>query len=147
MKVDYYNNIGIGTIAIASILNHFEKISISKSFLIIPFISHLELTNFLARERTNIKSIEELISKKTSYFSNFNKRFFDSLTLTFNSIQYLIDMSYADCTEGEIKALKILDYNSSMGGRAEKIFKASKNIAKVIDDSETNLYLNLRIEL
>lgn len=147
MKTDYYNNIGIGIVAISSVLNHVEELPASKAFLIVPFITHLGLTKFLASKKTNTKSIEELITQKTSCFSNFNKRYYGSLLLTMNAIQYLIDMEYIKITEGKFKKLKSLEFDIKMGGRADKIYKASANIAKILKGSENNLYLNLRIEL
>ena len=145
MRTDFYNNIGIGVIAISSIFNHCEELSVSKSFLIIPFITHFELTRFLANKRTNTKSIEELISQKTSCFSNFNKRYYDSLSLTINVIQYLIDMGYIELKDGNLKRIKILNYHKNMGGRADKIYKASENIARILRDTENRLYLRLRV--
>jgi hypothetical protein len=145
MRADYYNNISIGVIAISSVLNHYEELPVSKSFLIIPFITHFDLTRFLANKRTNTKSIEELISQKTSCFSNFNKRYYDSLSLSINAIQYLIDMKYIEHKNGNLKKIKPLNYHKNMGERADKIYKASENIAKILRGTREMLYLNLRI--
>lgn len=145
MRADYYNNISIGVIAISSVLNHYEELPVSKSFLIIPFITHFELTRFLANKRTNTKSIEELISQKTSCFSNFNKRYYDSLSLSINAIQYLIDMKYIEHKDGNLKKIIPLNYHKNMGGRADKIYRASENIAKILRGTREMLYLNLRI--
>jgi hypothetical protein len=147
MKSDYYNNIGIGIISLAFILKHSKKLSVSKTFLIMPFISHSELLGYLGRKTTIIKSIEKIIIDKTSYFSNFNRRFYDSLSLTMNSIQYLYDLKYIHYADNEIVLIKPLEYSNPMGRRAEKIYNASKNISNLLNEDIENLYLNLRIEL
>ncbi|MCB0538755.1 MAG: hypothetical protein KDE33_14665 [Bacteroidetes bacterium] len=147
MKVEYYNNLGIGIISIGFVLNHIERVSVSKATLILPFISHNELLSYLGRKTTQIRSIEKLIVNRSPSFSNFNKRFFSSLVLTFNSLQYLNDMGYIRIENGDIIKLKNISYHNKMGKRAEKIEKASSNIANILHESTINLFLNLRIEI
>ncbi|MBD3342821.1 MAG: hypothetical protein GF353_27230 [Candidatus Lokiarchaeota archaeon] len=147
MNIDFYNNIGIGVISIGSVLNHYEKLSIAKACLILPFISHQEMLRYLSRKTTKIKSIEKLIADKTSYFSNFNKRYYDALCLTFNSLQYLNDTGYIKFLDGNIFLRKPFEQNNKLGNRANKIFSASKNVAFLLNENTYNLYLNLRVEL
>jgi len=146
MKIDY-NNIGIGAIAIGSVLNNGNGLSVAKSTLILPFVTHTESLNYLARASTQIKSIEKLIAEKTSFFSNFNARYYDSLCLSLSSIQYLTDMGYAQLNKGVLFKVKPLEFDKKMGNRANKIFKAANNIAEILEENDTNLFLNLRIEL
>ena len=40
MKNNTFNNLGIGIISIASVINTVKKISLDKVFLIIPFFNH-----------------------------------------------------------------------------------------------------------
>lgn len=146
MKVDY-NNIGIGAIAIGSVLNNSNELSVTKMTLILPFITHTECLYYLARKNTQIRSIEKLIAEKMSYFSNFNARYYDSLCLSFSSIQYLTDMGYAYLKEGVLFKLKPIEYDKKMGTRAKKIFLASDNISVLLSENDINLFLNLRVEL
>ena len=143
MNINYYNNFGVGVVAIGAVLNRSNALSISKVFLIFPLISHQKLLQYLARQTTSSKSIEKLISDQVSYFSNFNKRYIDSL----NSVQYLNDAGYIDISGGVVKLLKPFEYDSKMGKRANSIFKASENISKLLAETENKLYLNLRVEL
>ena len=47
----FYNNIGICATSILSILKeHEEDIELTKLFLIMPFISHKQLLNYLSRK-------------------------------------------------------------------------------------------------
>ena len=124
-----------------------NALSISKVFLVFPLLSHQKLLQYLARQTTSVKSIEKLISDQVSYFSNFNKRYMDSLVMTMNSIQYLNDAGYIDISDGVVKLVKPFEYDSKMGKRANSIFKASDNIAKLLAETESKLYLNLRVEL
>lgn len=71
----------------------------------------------------------------------------DSLVMTMNSIQYLNDAGYIDISDGVVKLVKPFEYDSKMGKRANSIFKASDNIAKLLAETESKLYLNLRVEL
>jgi len=67
--------------------------------------------------------------------------------MTMNSIQYLNDAGYIDISDGVVKLVKPFEYDSKMGKRANSIFKASDNIAKLLAETESKLYLNLRVEL
>jgi len=147
MKVNYYNNFGLGVVSIGSTLAHIESISISKLCLIFPLLSHQELLNYLSRKTTEVQSIEKLIIDKTSCFSNYNKRYYDSLCLTLNAVQYLNDLGYIKFTNNHVILLKPLQYDEGMGKRAGKIFRASKNIAILLQEKSEKLYLNLRVEL
>ena len=147
MNLSYYNNISIGVIALGAVLNQSKELSISKIFLIFPFISHQKLTQHLGRKTTKIKSSEKLIVEKTSFFSNFNKRYTDSLVVTINALQYLNDMGYVRIYDGKVILEKPFEYDNKMGNRALKIFKASENIALILREGTSKLYLNLRVEI
>lgn len=147
MKNNTFNNLGIGIISIASVINTVKKISLDKVFLIIPFFTHQELLAYLGNANSDIKSIEQLISHKVNCFSNYNKRYYDTLILTLNSIQYLIDMDYVILKDEQLQLQKELLYDKKMGKRAEKIYKASDNVAKLLADTPSNLYFNLKVEI
>lgn len=147
MNLQNYNNIGISSVSIIAVLAEVEKLSIAKTLLIFPFFAHKDLTKYLGHKRTNIKSIEKLVADKTQYFSNFNARYYDSLDLSINAIQFLIEQEVIKLNNGSIEIVKDLVYNKKMGSRAERIFKASKNMACILNETAEKLYLNLRIEL
>lgn len=147
MTINNYNNIGIAIIALIAVLDKSKELSISKICLIFPLLSHRELLQYLARKTTNIKSIEKLIIDRTSNFTNFNKRYYDSLPLTFNALQYLNDMDYINITIDNVSINKGFQYDKKMGKRANNIFKASENIALLLQEESAKLYLNLRVKL
>lgn len=146
MKIDY-NNIGIGVISIGAILSIKNDLSVAKATLILPFITHTESLDYLARKATKVQSIEKLISERTSFFSNFNARYYDTLTLSFSSIQYLIEMGYARHEDGVLIKTKSLEYDAKMGVRAKKIFQSANNVFALLSESDKNLFLNLRVQL
>jgi hypothetical protein len=147
MNLENYNNIGITSIAINSVLSLSKELSISKALLIMPLFTNKDLTSHLSRKTTEIKSIEKLISEKTPLFSNFNKRYYDSLVNSINAIQLLIDMNQISLIDGKILKKQSFKYVKSMGKRAEKINDASQNVSKLLNENTEKLYLNLRIEL
>lgn len=144
----FYNNIGICASSILSTLQEInEEVELTKILLIMPFLSHRELTNYLSKANVKILSLDGLLIDKKSYFTNFNKRFYQSLPSTINSLQFLQDIEIIQIKENKVSLLKEITYNKEMGKRAEKVYKASKNIAKILKESNEKLYLNLRIEL
>lgn len=147
MNVSFYNNFSVGVVAIASVLNCSSELPLSKVFLIFPFCSHQKLLAHLARATTKIESLEQLIVSHTSCFSNFNQRYYDSLVLTVNALQYLCEMGYVKISEGKVVRLRVLESNAGMGRRAGSIYKAAENISRVLSGSPQGLYLNLRVEL
>lgn len=147
MNLNVYNNFGIGAIAIAAVLNKCKSLPIAKITLIFPLVAHQELLSYLSRASIQIKSLDKLLIEKTVFFSNFNRRYYDSLASTLNALQYLNDQGYIEFKENEIRMIKPLDYSNKMGKRTKKIFLASENITLILNESVEKLYLNLRVEL
>ena len=105
------------------------------------------MLSYLSRKSTKINSFDKLVIEKTSFFSNFNKRYYDSLSITINALQYLNDQGYIEFKDNEVHMIKPMGYSKEMGTRTNKIFLASKNINVILDELVEKLYLNLRIEL
>ncbi len=147
MNLSYYNNFGIGVIALGAVLSHSKELPIPKLFLIFPLLSHKELLQYLGNKNTKIRSLEKLIVVKTSCFSNFNNRYTDSLILTINALQYLHDMGYVNLIDGGVSLIKPFEYDEKMGVRAQQFFNASARVAFILKERSDNLYLNLRVEL
>jgi len=142
-----YNNFGICSLGIAFTLRHLNTLSLSKSLLIMPIISHKDLLLYLARKTTNIQSLEQILVTHQRCFANFNARFYDSLPASINAIQFLAEIGVVEVVDGEIMNIENLDYAPSMGKRAQKIYIASENIAEIIKSDTANIYTNLRINL
>jgi hypothetical protein len=144
----FYNNIGICATSIISVLEKSDgKLELNKVPLIMPFITHKQLLSYLSNKKITILSLDSLIIDKNHYFTNFNKRFYESLTLTINAIQFLNDIESIQIYDNKVKLIKSIKYHKSMGTRSEKIYKASQNITTLLNESSEKLYLNLRIQL
>jgi hypothetical protein len=147
MNGKLYNNLGICSLSIAFALQHVDRLSLSRTLLIMPIIAHEELLQYLARKSTNFNSIEQVIVRKPECFLNFNARFYDGLTVSLNAIQFLSELALIKLESGDIISIETLNYEKSMGERAKKIFNASSHIADFVASDTANLYTNLRIEL
>lgn len=145
-----YNNELIGAIALVSILHVNKEITLAKALLIFPFYSHSNTRKILMSKKSQIRSLEELIVKYPSYFSNYNERFQSLVPITINSIILLKRMGLVNLN-GEIISLnenKKIDLNNrSLGNRVEEIVKSSEKLAKILKEDTNNLYLQLRVEL
>lgn len=130
-----------------SVLNKLEVLAIEKVFLILPIITNSELLSYLGRKDVEMMGIEQLIPHKIKCFVNFNKRFYDNLSLCINSLQYLFDMKYISINGSLIMKNKDLPFDKKMGKRAERIYNASERISKLLKENSNKLYLNLKVEL
>ena len=147
MSRQLYNNIGISALGLLFTLQRLRTLSLPKALLIMPFITHKKLLDHLAHSNTRAPGLDKLIIDKTSWFSNFNRRYFDSLPMSLNAIQFLNELELLTLQDNRLKLLQKIEYNTAMGNRSKKIFQASANIATILNDNEEKLYLNLRIEL
>lgn len=142
-----YNNLGIAVVSLSAILSYLDRISLAKIFLVMPFVTQKKLLDYMASEE-DVKSIENLLSKKTSYFGSFSRRFYASLALTMNALQYLIEMQYVKIENGVVTKLKNYDFPLDVGERSSLILKAAYKIALLLKaTSDEQLYLNLRVKL
>lgn len=146
MNHNNYNNLAICSASLLIILNKVEKLELSKAILIYPIIMHSETLTFLSKKSTKNRKLNSLLLTHPSFFINFNDRFYNSLALTLNSIQYLVatDQINFDKTLMIKRNIKISKNN---GKRALLIEKASYKIVHLLDQPIEELYLNLRIKL
>ena len=56
-------------------------------------------------------------------------------------------MEYAEFENGNLLLMKEMQFDSGMGKRADKIYRAANNVAKLLADNSNNLYLNLKVEI
>lgn len=146
----FYNNELITGIAILSALKKAKTLEISKALLIQPLLSYSGILNFVKKGTVKIRSIEELIIKRNITFTNFNKRYFENLSLSINSI-FLLKQLKLIAIEGNklIRTEEQFDFdNNALGDRAKEVISAASNLAEMIKrEDASNLYLSLRIEI
>lgn len=144
----FYNNIGISSLAILYTLKNYKKgLELSKLFLIIPFVSNNTLVTYLSRKNIEILSLDSLIIEKNHLFVNFNSLYKENITLTLNTLQFLNDIKIIKFKNNKVFLDKEMTYHKDMGKRCEKIYEASKNLAKLLEEKNEKIYLNLRIIL
>lgn len=154
LENDLYNNEMLGAISLYYIIEKVTMLNSSKAMLVLPLVLHNDLISYINNSRTNAKSLEQLIVKKPEFFSNFNQRFYSLIDLSINSILILIKLDLVSINKSGQLALKssidlLLRGNdiSLLGQRAKKIIQASSSIASLLNDSNENLYLQLRVKL
>lgn len=146
----FYNNEAFGIVAIASVLKYSKTLPLSKALLILPTVAHKETLNYLKRVNSDVKSIEQLIIKKSNLVTNFNNRFQSLLPVSINSINILCEMKYVKFVDEHLSLLDESKFNfseSSLGGRAKAIVQASPKISVLLQKNANDLYLQLRVQL
>lgn len=142
-----FNNIGMEAMSIAFVLKHQQEMKLSKVLLISPITTHNKLILHLARKNTAILSFEKYFIENFSNFANFNDRYYDGLVSSLNAVQLLNELEIVEVKGATVNLINEISYESSMGKRAEKIWKAAHNISSLLNESSEKLYLNLRIQL
>lgn len=141
-----YNNVGICAVALMSILAHARRLPLLKTLLVMPLVMHEGTVTFLSKGNVAQRQVAALAASRADLFSNFRQRFQSSLVVTINTIQLLVESGHIQLNN-DVTILRPLVLNSKFGSRALKIEKAAKNIAALLESSEEELYLNLRIWL
>ena len=143
-----YNNEAIGLVAISSILKLNRKLSISKAMLILPLILHDPTMNYLQRKNVRIKSVDQLISDKFIYISNFNKRYISMLPVTLNCLYLLEKLQLIKIEESNVIIIGAIQLDEKkLGKRGKKVYKSADNVNNILKSSDYYLYLQLRVEL
>lgn len=141
-----YNNVGICAVALMSVLSHTQRLSLPKTLLVMPLVMHEETVKFLGNANVRQRQIAALVASRADLFANFRQRYESSLVITLNTIQILVESEHIHF-DNEIRAHRSLDVNKSFGSRAQKVVKASANLAALLESSEEELYLNMRVWL
>lgn len=141
-----YNNAGIAAAALGCVLNHTKSLTLAKALLVMPIVMHSETTKFLGNGTTRSREIASLVAIRPDFVTNFDRRYHSSLVHSINGIQLLHELGYAHF-ESQLTLLRHFACTANFGKRAALIDKASSEIANLLQASEEDLYLNLRIQL
>ncbi|MGP9797590.1 three component ABC system middle component [Halomonas sp. 86] len=143
---DGYNNVGIGVVAIASVLNYSGSLTVPKALLVIPMIIHQPTLAHMAHKKVQSRGSAALATSWPKLFVNFNERFESCLPLSVNSIQLLVHLNYANLGQTIVRR-DCLEIDKEFGQRAQKIEQAAQKISELLHESEEELYLNFRVHL
>jgi hypothetical protein len=143
----YYNNLGINAFAISSVLRRATFLTQAQIALILPIVAHRQMLRQLAHAKFRFVSFEQYLIENIEFFSNFSERYMASITATVNSLQFLIDLGVVRLKDDGAQILSDLAFDTAMGKRAERINRASGNIAALVSGNAEIFYLNARIDL
>ncbi|WP_448149288.1 three component ABC system middle component [Labrys miyagiensis] len=143
----YYNNLGINAFAISSVLKEAGFLTLPKITLILPVVAHREMVKKLGYGKFRFVSFEEYLIDNIEYFYNFNERYLASLIPTVNALQFLYEIGVIQLKDDGAVIASALPFDASMGKRAERVQRASANIAALVSGNAEVFYLNARIEL
>lgn len=141
-----YNNVGICAVALMAILSRTKRLSLPKALLVMPLVMHEGTVKFMGNSNVRQRQIAALVAARADLFANFRQRYESSLAVTLNTIQLLVESEHI-YFDKDIRLLRSLDMNKSFGTRALKIEKASANLDALLESSEEELYLNMRVWL
>jgi hypothetical protein len=141
-----FNNVGVGSTAIGTTLNHSGSLSLAKAMIIMPLVMHEATLRFLANGRVRERQVAAFTSARPDLVANFSKRYADSLVASLNAVQLLIGLGYAEYDD-ELTLHTPFEITPEFGKRASLIEKASKNISALLTSSDEELYLNFRVKL
>ena len=141
-----YNNVGICAVALMGVLSRTNRLSLAKALLVMPLVMHEGTVRFLGNSNVRQRHIAALVTTRADLFANFRQRYESGLVVTLNTIQLLVESGHLRF-EKDIRLLRPLDITKSFGLRALKIEKASTNLAALLESTEEELYLNMRVWL
>lgn len=141
-----YNNVGICAVALMAVLSRTKRLSLPKVLLIMPLVMHEGTVKFMGNSIVRQRQIAALVAARADLFANFRKRYESSLVVTLNAIQLLVASGHIKF-DTEISVARSLSITKDFGSRALRIEKASVNLAALLESSEEELYLNMRVWL
>ncbi len=152
MKIENYNNVGIGLVALLSVVRYFEDLDYTKALLIQPLLLHNPLVNYVKKSNVVINGIEDLTLSKVEYFLNYNDRYFSLLPLSINTILIADKMNFLKLEDNKVVVnqsnIETFDFNDkSLGIRAKNIISASERISQLLKEDSSELYFKLRVEV
>ncbi|WP_206445467.1 three component ABC system middle component [Burkholderia gladioli] len=129
-----------------SVLEHAGSITLPKALLVMPLVMHDATVRYLGNGRVVRREAAALVAQRPDLFANFSARFDDSLVVTVNAIQLLVEAQLVRFDDG-LTLLQSLDVDAEFGKRAQKIVKAASHIASLLAGPVDELYLNFRVQL
>lgn len=137
-------------IAILSVLRNTKKLEITKCLLIEPLLSYKSIKDYLKKSNCKVRSIEELVVKKSIVFLDFNRRFQERLPLSINSLLLMSELKLLKIEKNNVifTGEKFDFYEKTLGKTAHSIIVAASNLSEILTKEDaSSLYLSLRIEL
>ena len=98
-----YNNEIVGIKAISTYLDKKNELEFEKYILLYPLLLNDSLINNLKNRKRTYKILDEIAIKEINNLYNFSEKFYDSLNINFNIMQFLIDLGWIELNGGKVK--------------------------------------------
>jgi hypothetical protein len=150
MKEIYYtyNNEAIASCILLAVLNKVDKLDIARSCLILPFLLDDRTVNYLAKNKEQNLSIEQLVKDQPRLFVSFNKRYVSLLPITINSLMILSKSNQIIIGSEIAKSETFTFDNANLGDRFSKVENVIPDFIDMLEKHTTpKLYKVLKIQL
>lgn len=143
-----YNNEIVGIKAISTYLSKKNELDFEKYILLYPLLLNDSLINNLKNKKRTYKSLDEIAIKEINNLYNFSEKFYDTLNINFNVMQFLIDLGWIELNQGKIKYIK--RYNNtefSNDKRIKNIISALPRLNLIFNQNIDKIYYELRVRI
>lgn len=143
-----YNNEIVGIKAISTYLSKKNELDFEKYILLYPLLLNDSLINNLKNKKRTYKSLDEIAIKEINNLYNFSEKFYDTLNINFNVMQFLIDLGWIELNQGKIKYIK--RYNNtefSNDKRIKNIISALPRLNLIFNENIDKIYYELRVRI
>ncbi len=150
MKEIYYvyNNEAIASCIFLSVLNNIDKLEITRSCLVLPFLLDDRTVNYLSKNKD--AQLEDMIREQSRLFTSFNKRYLSLLPVAINSLT-ILNASNQISIGNEIVAKAstlLVPKDKVLGDRFNKIQEVIPMFLSMIEKHTTvQLYKILKVQL
>ncbi len=144
-----YNNEVICMIGIMSVLDHIGEMSYGKIMILTPLIFNNRIVKWL-NKNTVVRSFDEFRLKQIAAITDFNKQYYNYLTLSVNTLVILAELDFIELAPDVVKLKKKLIDNADvhmLGNRVKAIIKIAPKLVNIINEKEEKIYSQLGVEL
>ncbi|MBZ9691180.1 MULTISPECIES: three component ABC system middle component [unclassified Clostridium] len=143
-----YNNEIVGIKAISTYLDKKNELEFEKYILLYPLLLNDSLINNLKNRKRTYKSLDEIAIKEINNLYNFSEKFYDSLNINFNIMQFLIDLGWIELNGGKVKYInRDNNIEFSSDKRIKSIISALPRLNLIFNENIDKIYYELRVRI
>lgn len=143
-----YNNEIVGIKAISTYLNKKNELEFEKYILLYPLLLNDSLINNLKNKKRTYKSLDEIAIKEINNLYNFSEKFYDSLDINFNIMQFLIDLGWIELNRGKVRYInRDNNIEFSSDKRIKSIISALPRLNLIFNENIDKIYYELRVRI
>lgn len=143
-----YNNEIVGIKAISTYLDKKNELEFEKYILLYPLLLNDSLINNLKNKKRTYKSLDEIAIKEINNLYNFSEKFYDSLNINFNIMQFLIDLGWIELNRGKVIYInRDNNIEFSSDKRIKNIISALPRLNLIFNENIDKIYYELRVRI